>query len=813
MPQSPNPSPSGEQQPSVQIRLIICMVLAVGILFLHSFLSARFFPQEQPPEPAPLAADGAKPPAADPLLEEGDTPAEADAEAVAEDVDASEPAEAGPAVPEAYLTLGSLDPASGYRMLVTLTNRGAAVARIELNDERYRETENMSPYLRDQETGLSTMSGYLGQLQVAPRLGAEGFTVEVVGPGTPAAEAGLKAGDRIVALDGVKIESHHDLKAAVAETRAGQQVKLSVERAGKTLELTATLTRRPMELVQPERLAPRFFDDKTPLGYDPFSFLLTLQQLDKQEIKEFAKVYHEERELPGLNLREGTWEVESQSASAVTFVKKLTPSGIELRKTFRLAKATEEQRRDPDFPAYHLELELDIVNRGDAPHDVAYQLTGATGLPLEGYWYANKVGRGWSGVGIRDFVVKFRGGTTQLVSARTIAADKTDTPWADDAVLEYIGTDAQYFSVVLKPQRKEDRETWFARSLPLRVGPETSRAWMQMTDTSSRVISKPVTLAPGEKLTHQYTVFAGPKRPELLAQYELNDLVYYGWFGWIAVPLLHILHFFYFIVGNYGIAIILLTVLVRLCLFPISRKQALNAQKMQELQPEMKKLQEIKDLQKRHQAQMELWRKHGFNPYAGCLPMFLQLPIFIALYRSLMVDVELRQAPLITDWIRWASNLAAPDMLFDWSGFMPRFIADGTGFLGLGPYFNLLPIVTIALFIVQQKMMMPPPTDEQQALQQKMMKYMMIFFGLMFFKVASGLCVYFIASSLWGLAERKLLPKYAAKHAHEAKPETPGWTNRLMVKIGKLTESQPSREKGNGAPSGRTKKKWPGKKR
>ena len=90
---------------------------------------------------------------------------------------------------------------------------------------------------------------------------------------------------------------------------------------------------------------------------------------------------------------------------------------------------------------------------------------------------------------------------------------------------------------------------------------------------------------------------------------------------------------------------------------------------------------------------------------------------------------------------------------------MPEFINNGVGMFGLGPYFNLLPILTIVLFIWQQKMFMPPPADEQAAMQQKIMQYMMIFMGILFFKVASGLCIYFIASSLWSLAERKFLPK------------------------------------------------------
>jgi len=205
---------------------------------------------------------------------------------------------------------------------------------------------------------------------------------------------------------------------------------------------------------------------------------------------------------------------------------------------------------------------------------------------------------------------------------------------------------------------------------------------------------------------------------------------------------------------------LMLTALVRGCMYPLSRKQALGAQKMQEIQPELKKIQEKykKDLEARSKAQRELFLKHNYNPLSGCLVLFVQLPVFIALYRSLMVDVELRQAPLISEnW--WCSNLAAPDMLFDWSGFMPAWFCSGNGMFALGPYFNLLPMLTIVLFIVQQKMFMPPPADDQAAMQQKIMKYMMIFIGILFFKVASGLCLYFIASSLWGIAERKFLPK------------------------------------------------------
>ena len=208
-------------------------------------------------------------------------------------------------------------------------------------------------------------------------------------------------------------------------------------------------------------------------------------------------------------------------------------------------------------------------------------------------------------------------------------------------------------------------------------------------------------LAPGGSFSQGFEVFAGPKKPDLLANYGLDELVYYGWFGKIAVPIAALLHGFYAVVGNYGLAIILLTVLVRGCMFPLSRKQAIGAQKMQELQPEIKRIQEKykKDVEGRTKAQQELFRKHNYNPMSGCLVMFVQLPIFVALYRALMVDIELRQAPLISEAVRWCSNLAAPDMLFNWSSFMPEFVSRGVGIFGLGPYFNILPLVTIVLFI------------------------------------------------------------------------------------------------------------------
>jgi YidC/Oxa1 family membrane protein insertase len=227
---------------------------------------------------------------------------------------------------------------------------------------------------------------------------------------------------------------------------------------------------------------------------------------------------------------------------------------------------------------------------------------------------------------------------------------------------------------------------------------------------------------------------------------------------WITNKMHGLLYILHLVVGSYGLTIILLTVLVRGLMFPISRKQAYFSVKMQEIAPEMKKIKEkyANDRKGQTEATMELYRKHNVHPLGSCLPLMMQMPIFLGLYYALQESMHFRLAEFL-----WIKNLAAPDMLVWWTENIPWISEpDNLGnMFYLGPFFNLLPFLAVTLMIVQQKMMTPPPADEQQEMQQKMMKYMMFFMGIMFYKVASGLCLYFISTSLWGLAERKLLPK------------------------------------------------------
>ncbi|MGQ9504732.1 MAG: YidC/Oxa1 family insertase periplasmic-domain containing protein [Thermogutta sp.] len=678
-----------------------------------------------------------------------------------------------PKPPLRYITLGSLESDGPYRMLVTLSSRGASVVSIEMSSLRYCDIEQPG--------------GYLGEIVVDPRAGEDGVRVDVVGPGTPAAKAGLLPGDVIREIANQGVYDLRSMQAILARCRPGQTVSIRVRRGEKDVILEATLRRPPLKVIRRE------------VGC-PLSFEMALAAIDDQRLADIRTALEERMsevkdpmekellylqwlhsEIPDLGMRSENWHVLSDAADprrpetwgesnaqappdvreSVRFGRYHDRLGLVVIKSYRLTKVPEEKRKDPDAPSYHFDMAIEVINLGKDVRKVAYELDGPNGLPTEGAWYARKMSNSWGAVGLRDVAVRVGNGPVQLVPCPAIVRNKWGAPWKDaEETITAIGVDAQYFSVIMVPKKSRVEDTWFDEARPIRVG-AVEPNYEFLANVSCRVNSVPTVLQPGETFVHEYTVFAGPKRQTLLTAYGLHGLIQYGWFWFVADPMTKLLHLFYnYMVFNYGLAIILLTVLVRLAMFPISRKQALSAQKMQELQPEIKKIQEkYKDLQERNRATQELFRQHNYNPFSGCLVLFIQIPIFIGLYKALAIDVELRQAPLISESIRWCSNLAAPDMLFNWSAFWPEWFNRGQGMFGLGPYFNILPIVTIAIFLWQQKKMMPPPTDEQAAMQQKVMNFMMIFMGILFYKVPSGLCIYFIASSLWGMAERQILMK------------------------------------------------------
>jgi YidC/Oxa1 family membrane protein insertase len=347
----------------------------------------------------------------------------------------------------------------------------------------------------------------------------------------------------------------------------------------------------------------------------------------------------------------------------------------------------------------------------------------------------------------------------------------------------------------------------------------TNALWVD--DITVRATTEPVDLKPGAEVVHRYLLYNGPVKvsqlydgmavpPALVDRYNdrlhLNVLTDYQspgvmgsfshaiGFTWVVVKCTNLMHvvlgFLHWVIPSYGLCIILLTVLVRGLMFPVSRKQQLMSFRMQKLAPELKKLQEKHkdDRQALGMAQMELYRRHGVNPFGTCWFLLLQMPVFIGLYVALQESIHFRLAEF---WPTWIVNLAAPDMLLYWGENIPIISRPESygGLFYLGPFFNILPLFAIALMIWQQKVLSPPPADEQQAMQMKIMRYMMIFMGLFFYKVAAGLCIYFIASSAWSYAERKLLLPKAAPDVGPVSSE--GLFQRLLARA-QATQGQPA---------------------
>lgn len=773
-------------------RHLIFFATSFAIIMLWQIM----FPRTPPVEPNPPAeaaqAEGDQ--AADDAA--GDDQA---APSDPENSDGEEAAAVPPAIAERppvdsppFVTLGSLDPESPYRFLAAFNTRGATLQRLQLSSHEYRD--------------LHDRSGFLGQLELADH--PRGALVQLVGPGSPAAKAGLEAEDVLLGVElsgegenqpaaDLDLLTPEALATVLAESEPGDEAQLTIERGGEEQKLSATLIRRPLDLIRPEAENILLHSDALPDDFEHHPSLeIALRKIGPEEVAE-ADLAKANRELA-----KGLWQANSLSDDKLELTMLLPELQIEVIKRFTIAKTPEESQDERHYRAYHLDFEVEIRNLAASPQSVSYELQGPNGLPVEGWWYSNKVGRSWSGYGIRDVVMRIYNRGEKDFACRNIAKGDVDS-YGDGESLAYMGVDAQYFAAALLPQKETTDTRWYAKFSPELASTlfDERNSYRQRYQNASFVLtSRTIELAPsggqGASVSDICTLFTGPKHPSLLEQYtaagtddqSLTDFVYYGWFGSIGIPqaMVKILSFFYSIVRNYGLAIIMLTVLVRSCMFPLSRKQAKNMMKMQELKPEMDRIaaRHKDDVQARTKAQQELWAKHNYNPMGGCLLMFVQFPIFIGLYRALMVDVDLRQASLIPG-MRWCSNLAAPDMFLKWDWLWPTWFDNGEGILALGPYLNVLPLATVGLFLLQQKMFMPPPTDDQTRMMQKMMKYMMLFMSFMFFKVAAGLCLYFIASSLWGITERKLIPQ-PTRPEGEAAPATP---------LPKAKETKPSSQK------------------
>ena len=351
----------------------------------------------------------------------------------------------------------------------------------------------------------------------------------------------------------------------------------------------------------------------------------------------------------------------------------------------------------------------------------------------------------------------------------------------------FLGVHDKYFAFLMRPLEdsagawigagwRRVRDLEFARENPTEAG-EAYRTIDVLADLEMYLPA--VGEAP---LTARYRVYAGPKeRDALLAAYPGHATLIeqdLGFFSGVASLILGIVGVCYALVGNWGWAIILMTLFIRLILFPINRRSqtamARFQTKMKRIQPridEVKKRYE-KDPTKARAEQQRIMQEEGaFPPLGGCLPMFLQIPIFIGLFAALRVDFDLRQAPFAL----WIQDLSLPDRMLElnFNTYLP--------FIGVIEYFNLLPILMVVLWVWQQRSM-PTPTDPQQARMMKMMAFTPILFGFLLYNYAAGLSLYMMTSSGFGIIETKVIRKFWPIDEKEIEKKPKGFLGRLMEK-------------------------------
>ena len=266
------------------------------------------------------------------------------------------------------------------------------------------------------------------------------------------------------------------------------------------------------------------------------------------------------------------------------------------------------------------------------------------------------------------------------------------------------------------------------------------------------LIYDPMTLRPGRQMTRTSRLFAGAKENQVLDAYQdagiaqFGRAIDWGWFMWFEKPILWLLRTLFDLVGNFGVAIILLTCCVRGLMFPVAQRGFASMASMKAIQPDMKKLQEKhKDDKVTQQQEMQkLFKERGVNPVAGCLPMVLQIPVFFALYKVLVLAIEMRHQPFIL----WIKDLSAPDPahILNLFGMLPFEVP---GFLALGPLALLLGFTMWLTFKLN-----PSSMDPMQQQIFNIMPWVLMFVMAPF---AAGLLLYWNTSNLLTLAQQKYL--------------------------------------------------------
>lgn len=316
--------------------------------------------------------------------------------------------------------------------------------------------------------------------------------------------------------------------------------------------------------------------------------------------------------------------------------------------------------------------------------------------------------------------------------------DKTVTYTTSDG---WLGITDKYWQTIFIPQE----------NIPVDITDSQNE-----TNYQTQFSEKETLLNAGQTITRKTLLFAGAKELNLINDYmslyqipKFDLTIDFGWFYFLTKPFLYFLQWLYALVGNMGVAILLFATLLRLALLPVATKSYISMAKMKKVQPQLKELQErYKDNRMLlQQEMMALYKREKINPAGGCLPMFIQIPVFFALYKVLSVSLQMRQAP----FFGWIQDLSAPDPssvltlfgLIQWP--IPSFLNIG-----------ILPVIMGFTMYIQQKMTPAPTADKAQA---NMFKLMPIIFTFMMGQFAAGLVIYWTWSNILSIAQQKYIIK------------------------------------------------------
>ena len=411
--------------------------------------------------------------------------------------------------------------------------------------------------------------------------------------------------------------------------------------------------------------------------------------------------------------------------------------------TFDNGEGLEFRRTISVDDKYLFTIDDQVANKGAAPVTLyPYALISRHGTPkVEGYYILHE-----------GLIAVMGDQGLQEVSYSTIDDKKNINFKATNG---WLGITDKYWAATLIPDTKAALQVRFS-------GGTLGTQKTYQTD----YLGEPQTIAPGATGTHNTRLFAGAKEIAVVDGYEkqlnLNRfelLIDWGWFYFITKPMFIVMDWIYHHVGNFGLAILLVTVLIKIVFFPLANKSYASMAKMKAVQPEMQMIRERfgDDKVKQQQALMELYKKEKINPLAGCLPILIQVPVFFALYKVLFVTIEMRHAP----FYGWIKDLSAPDPtnLFNLFGLIPY---DPTLIPVLGQFLHVgfWPIVMGITMWAQMKLNPAPPDPTQKMI----FDWMPLIFTFMLATFSAGLVIYWAWNNALSVLQQSLIMrKHGAK--------------------------------------------------